>query len=275
MIVSKRCSRVGTIVFCAVSILLYSSCVAYNIYANGDSSETSDELDNALAFDTSYNKVIRISENKSVTTKVGKPMSSIEYDISSMYLNSDMIKPNSPNEASIKGDVKVAGSSLLLPRLRDSSFKGYMCLHKVTDKNSHQWEFLNSGDYELYTDSNGIMMYDGYYVVAMGSYYTDYKVGSTFRVTLDSGIQFDCITGDEKSDSDTDSYRMYRPKGNNRGEIIEFIIACGEKDRLCNKYHTMSSSNRELGNLSSLGFQGNVSKIEKLNDYTVSNSLYS
>lgn len=164
--------------------------------------------------------------------------------------------------------------SFNMPTISDTSFKGYMCMHKVTSTTSKQYKFLHSGLFELTTNKYGIMMYKDYYVVAMASYYTNYKVGSTFRITLDTGIQFDVITGDEKADGDTDSLNMYRPKGSGRGEIVEFIIACGADGKVCNKYHTMSSEHRALGNLSSLGFEGNVVKVEKLDDYEVVNKLY-
>lgn len=170
--------------------------------------------------------------------------------------------------------LKTMGDSLSLPDILDTSFKGYMCMHKVTSTSSKQWKFLHSGEFDLTTDNNGIMMYDGYYIVAMASYYTNYKVGSTFRITLDSGVVFDVITGDEKADRDTDNTHTFRPKGIDRGEIIEFIVACGEEGQNCNEYHTMSAEDRRLGDLSSLGFQGNVVKIEKLNDTSVTDKLY-
>lgn len=187
-------------------------------------------------------------------------------------LEEEKNKPTTPIHSA--STVKVEGS-MDLPNISDTSFKGYMCMHTVTATDSYQWKFLHSGDFKFHTDENGIMMYEDYYVVAMASYYTNYKVGSTFRITLDSGVVFDVITGDEKADADTDSNRMYRPKSNGRGEIVEFIIACGSEGEVCNNYNTMTSEHRALGNLSSLGFQGNVVKVEKLDDYSVTNRLYS
>lgn len=165
--------------------------------------------------------------------------------------------------------------SLTLPALSDSSFKGYMCAHMVTAPSSSQYKFLHSGDYKFTTNADGIMMYNNYYVVAMASYYTGYKVGSTFRITLDSGTVFDVITGDEKADGDTDEMNMYRPKnGEGRGEIIEFIVACGDEGENCTQYTpTLSDAAKMTGNFNTLGFQGNVVKIEKLDDYSVSDAI--
>lgn len=236
-------------------------------------------------YDNSFSDIIMLNNDSNVHTSTDSDnyLSNIEYDINSLYLDwSDIEKEreklkaekyeNSKHESSNR---PTFGESLKLPDLVDSSFKGYMCLHKVTSRSSKQWEFLHSGKYELHTDKNGILMYENYYVVAMGSYYTNYKVGSTFRITLDSGVVFDVITGDEKADIDTDSLNMYRPKGSGHGEIIEFLIACGAEGASCNKYHTMSAKHRAMGDLSSLGFQGDVIKIEKLDDFRVSNELYS
>ena len=73
--------------------------------------------------------------------------------------------------------------SLPLPDVKDTSFKSYMCMHTVTARDSKQWEFLHSGKYSFTSDQNGLLKYKNYYVVAMASYYTKYKVGSTFRIT--------------------------------------------------------------------------------------------
>ena len=258
-------------------------------------------------YDMSYSEVVNLTLPEEEKEKEYY-LSDLKYDISSLYLDWSEIEAERkrlqeeeealkqqqyeeqhkndfvPNENQIVEEkpqqpqqtpsvIKVEGS-MDLPNISDTSFKGYMCLHKVTYVDSYQYKFLHSGDFEFHTDENGILMYDNYYVVAMASYYTKYKVGSTFRITLDSGVVFDVITGDEKADKDTDELNMYRPKSNGRGEIVEFIIACGAEGANCNKYHTMSAEHRALGNLSSLGFQGNVVKVEKLDDYSVVNRLY-
>lgn len=214
-------------------------------------------------------------------------LSGINYNIDSMYLDWSNIEKERERVKESKlvvsrgnADIRLSSSNILtygtmiIPSIEDTSFKGYMCLHKVTSKSSKQWEFLNSGKFELTTDGNGIMMYNNYYIVAMASYYNNYEIGTTFRVTLDSGIVFDVINGDIKADKDTDNSNTYRSKGSGRGEVIEFVIACGEEGASCNRFNTMSSEHRRLGNLSSLGFQGNIVKIEKLSDNHLVELLY-
>lgn len=160
-----------------------------------------------------------------------------------------------------------------VPTNLDTTFKGYMCLSMCSNTSSAQYRFMNSGDFNITTDELGFVRYGNYYVVAMGTGYSS-KVGSTFRITLDSGKQFDVILGDIKADGDTDSTNTYRPKGDGRGEVVEFIIACGKHDG-CSKFeHTMASEHKALGSLESLGFQGNVVKVEALADTSVVDKLY-
>lgn len=239
-------------------------------------------------YDKSYNKVIAMKSTTRVsnTLYIPTPLSSIEYDMNTLYIDTSALdkERNRLESISKENRVKAVNSSkdsnikvlknMKLPSIENTSFKGYMCVHKVNSESSYQYEFLHSDKFKMHTDSNGIMMYNNYYVVAMGSYYTKYKVGSTFRITLESGVVFDVITGDEKADEDTDTSKKYRPKGEGSGEIIEFIVACGQDGEICTEYTCMSSYNRKLGDLSSLGFQGNVIKVEKLDDNSVVSELY-
>lgn len=233
---------------------------------------------NKTVYESVLNDEYTLSELKADLTSIHA--SNIDYQMKKDELQSEYeeavlrFRESQKNKVETSNSVVVPEGSLALPSIEDTSFKGYMCLHTVTSTTSYQYKFLHSGDYEFTTNENGILMYGDYYVVAMGSYYTGYKVGSTFRITLDSGVVFDVITGDEKADGDTDANHMYRPKSEGRGEIIEFIVACGMDGKSCNQYHTMTGEERALGSLSSLGFQGNVVKIEKLDDYSVSDALY-
>lgn len=293
---------VNTLIKCSIGV--YIGCLVLSTMVIKEASAY-----NSVEFVPNYDKtfkairvVDKIEEEKVEDKFV---LSEVKYDINTLYLDWSYIEAerkrlkeeeerkkqealllNNLNNSNFNSSIPtvdevkpstsivVPAGSLPLPDLPDTSFKGYMCMHKVTAKSSKQWKFLHSGDFEFHTNENGILMYKDYYVVAMASYYTNYKVGSTFRITLDSGVVFDVITGDEKADKDTDSRNMFRPKGSNRGEIVEFVVACGAEGASCNKYHTMTAEERSLGNLSSLGFQGNVVKIEKLDDYEVSNYLY-
>lgn len=296
--------RIALVVSSAVTIYSILTAMSFMVVKGAT---PPDLLEFTPNFDKGYTSLVALSSmnnSTSNTSKVEYSLSSIEYDSSTLYLDWSEIEAerakiekerkrqealrreqerkkevqiasaSSTTSVRVNTKLKTIADSLSLPDIMDTSFKGYMCMHKVTSTSSKQWKFLHSGDYKLTSDNNGIMMYEDYYVVAMASYYTNYKVGSTFRITLDSGVVFDVITGDEKADQDTDSSHTFRPKGVDRGEIIEFIVACGEEGQNCNVYTTMTPENRRLGNLSSLGFQGNVVKIEKLNDTSVSDKLY-
>ena len=232
-------------------------------------------------YDKSFNEVVHLADaSESVECDPGYSLSEIKHNPETMYLNWSVTETQAVTEPTeVEEVIPNTGEYLVeytmdLPDVQDTSFKGYMCMHMITAEDSKQWEFLRSGDFELYSDDNGFMKYKDYYIVALANYYADYKIGATFRVTLSSGRVFDVITGDVKSDVHTDSNRMYKPKGEGRGEIVEFIIACGAEGKCCNNYTTMSDYNRALGNLSSIGFQGNVVKIEKLDDYSVTDILY-
>lgn len=291
--------RIALLITGAVTI--YSILSAMSVIYVKEKSHNTDTLQFTPNFDKNYKASIVLSttDKTKEDTKPKYSLSTVAYDVNSLYLDwseieAERARINKKREEeesnrkaqealdiqSIKTTVRVQTTlknvvgSLSLPDILDTSFKGYMSMYKITSKSSKQWEFLRSGKFELTANPDGIMMYDDYYIVAMGSYYTNYKVGSTFRITLDSGVMFNVITGDEKADVDTDSTRSYRPKGPDRGEIIEFIVAYGDEKVYSDGYTTITDSNRRLGDLSSLGFQGNVIKIEKLDDTSVSDELY-
>lgn len=281
------------VILIALGIYLVSTVLSGMTVANASALTSLDFTPN---YDKAYKQVAVLNSSKAVEDE-NEPqtltLSSIQYDPGTLYLDWSDIeaertrieleavkakeearKLNESKKPVSSESVVMVEGSMPLPSISDTSFKGYMCTHTITSKSSYQYKFLWSGNYDFHTDEYGILMYNDYYVVAMGSYYTDYKVGSTFRITLDSGTVFDVITGDEKADIHTDSLNMYRPKGNGRGEIVEFVIACGKEGSKCNQYTTMNSYNRTLGDLSSLGFKGDVIKVEKLDDDFVINQLY-
>lgn len=287
-------NKVISVILISLIIYLVSSIlIGWMVAAHNTAYDRTDFITN---YDLGFKRVVTLESISSIKNDRGpksNTLADIEYDPTTLYLDWSAIEAKRAEiEAAKKAaeeekrkngvatdikpntELKVIPGSLAIPDIPNTAFKGYMCIHKITSKSSMQYKFLQSGDFELHSDQNGIMMYKSYYIVAMGSYYTNYKIGSTFRITLDTGITFDVITGDEKADCDTDSSKTYRPKGGGRGEIIEFIIACGADGKNCNKYHTMSDYDRSLGNLSSIGFQGNVVKIEKLDDNSVVEQLY-
>ena len=115
----------------------------------------------------------------------------------------------------------------------------------LTNRHSKQYALQQSA----YTDEQGFRRYNGYYMIALGTYYTN-GVGERFRITLEGGQSFLAITGDIKSDAHTD--RLHQHRG---GNIVEFIV-----DR-----RHISSTCQRMGDMSYAGFSGRIASIEKLN----------
>ncbi len=89
----------------------------------------------------------------------------------------------------------------------------------VTAKGSPQYRLLNSSD--CYTDEEtGIRMVDGCYCVALGSYYGT-KIGTKYKITLDSGKEFNVILCDGKSNRHTDANNQYAVVNN---DVLEFYV---------------------------------------------------
>lgn len=101
----------------------------------------------------------------------------------------------------------------------DSSFKAYMDYRCITDTSSVQYEMQQ----QAYTDSRGFRRIGDDYCVALGTGFTD-GCGERFAVYLDSGYSFTAIVSDVKSDVHTDSTNRYVPRGDNSGNVVEFII---------------------------------------------------
>lgn len=133
-----------------------------------------------------------------------------------------------------------------LPKDADGSFKTYMSYKAITNKNSKQYEMQQ----EAYTDENGFRIYDGCYMVALGSYYAK-ECGVKFAVTLEDGTEFRVITGDLKQDKHTNSTNQYMPSN---GNIVEFIVDTKEISDLC----------RKMGDMSYAGLKGAIIKIERV-----------
>ena len=78
-----------------------------------------------------------------------------------------------------------------------------------------------------WTDEQGCRRYGDYYIVGLGSAYSD-RVGETFEVELDTGVVFRIITGDMKPDDDTDVTNRFEACYNYCGEycanVLEFIM---------------------------------------------------
>ena len=137
----------------------------------------------------------------------------------------------------------------------DTSFKSYMSYKCITNKSSNQYKLQQ----KAYTDNMGLRKVDDYYLVAMGTYYSD-TIGDKFRITLEGDKTFDVMIGDIKADIHTDKNNMYSPVYNSNGKfisanVIEFIVDISKIDK----------SVRRLGSVNAYDeFKGNIAKIERI-----------
>ena len=100
-----------------------------------------------------------------------------------------------------------------------------------------------------YTNEQGLRMVDGYYLVALGTYYVD-KIGDKFLIKFGNGISIKAMAGDVKADWDTDLSNRY-DLGD--GSIVEFLV-----DR-----EVLDDSVYKSGDISNLGFEGKIVSIER------------
>lgn len=148
-----------------------------------------------------------------------------------------------------------------------SEMQTFMRYTKVTDKSSSAYAVCYSDD--AYTDSNGFRRYktddDQFtinnqddYVVALGNFYKTKGVcGERFLIVTTTGA-YTCITGDEKADNDTDSYKLFHPSenGTNNVSMIEFIV--GNLQETGKNYH-------KLGNIATRGSVKYSENVEEFN----------
>lgn len=140
--------------------------------------------------------------------------------------------------------VEEARISLEVPMddVSNTGFKAYMDYRALTNRASTQYSLQQ----DAYTNEAGFRMYDGYYMVALGTFYAQ-SAGEKFHIVLDSGVEFDVITGDIKSDAHTDSKHQHR-----NGNIVEFIVDTKLISREC----------RVRGDMSYAGFEGKILEIQ-------------
>ena len=137
-------------------------------------------------------------------------------------------------------------NTLELPTEATGEFKTYMDYRKITDKTSKQWNLQQLAT----TNEKGFRVFNGRYLVAVGSYYAN-EVGKELRITLDNGFVFYAMVGDIKMDIHTDANNQYVPIN---GNIVEFIVDIDKLDPITKK----------LGDVSNLGFEGKIVKIEEV-----------
>ena len=105
--------------------------------------------------------------------------------------------------------------------------KTHMSYTAITCRSSDQYKLQK----KAYTDKkSGIRMVDGYYLIAVGSYYADH-VGEKLIVTMESGKQIPCMVGEFKSNRHTDKTHRYHVGGYDHGvyyppdgSVIEFVV---------------------------------------------------
>ena len=120
----------------------------------------------------------------------------------------------------------------------------------VSVKSSPQYKLLNSS--ECYTDEEtGIRMVDGFYCIALGSYYGS-TIGTKYRITLKDGDEYkelNCILCDQKANRHTDAKHQYAVQNK---DIMEFYIEKSKRPR---------GISGDYGNLEQ--FRGEVVRIEQ------------
>ena len=139
------------------------------------------------------------------------------------------------------------------------SIKTWSYASSVTSTNSNQYRFLNNGlvsenedGYMIYNDGDG----NDYYCVAMGSYYSDNTVGKKFKIDLDNGKSIYAITGDVKSDKETDINHQYSGT-NGKETMLSFIVG----DDFAYKYPGIGNCSKTIPELS-----GDIAKVHYLGD---------
>lgn len=135
---------------------------------------------------------------------------------------------------------------LALPARANGSFKTYMDYRAIKSTTSKQYALQRLA----YTDPQGFRKFNGYYLVAMGSFYTR-MVGERFRITLESGRQIYVMIGDLKSDAHTNPTHQFMEAN---GNIVEFIMDVEKMDEKV----------KSSGSVSKLDLQGAIVKIERI-----------
>lgn len=157
-------------------------------------------------------------------------------------------KPQVLTASASRGAARSRMVAMSVPTV-NTSFKSYMDYRCITNQASKQWKLQQ----QAYTNGQGFRMIGDDYLVALGTFYAG-GCGERFRVTLSSGKTFTVMTGDIKSNRHTNETRQYCPRSDGSGNMIEFIVDS----------KAMSRDALRMGNLSCLGLEGSITKIEKI-----------
>lgn len=134
--------------------------------------------------------------------------------------------------------------SLSLPKVSGEK-KTHMDYRSITREGSAQL-LLQA---HSYTNHQGLRMSEGYFLVALGTYYAK-QIGDKFTITFGNGVSIKAMAGDVKADKDTDSTNRY-DLGD--GSVVEFIIDKEVLDKAIYKG----------GDISKLGFEGKIISITR------------
>lgn len=135
------------------------------------------------------------------------------------------IKDSHNEEIKDVSQITVKYTPLGVPDI-NSSFKTWMSYKAVTNKQSPQYQFINTYGW---SDAEGFMRANSepdlgvkqdYYMIALGSYYGT-TIGTKYRITLDTGRVFYGVLSECKADVHTNSTNQYVVHNKN---IVEFIV---------------------------------------------------
>ena len=149
-----------------------------------------------------------------------------------------------------------------VPVLSSSSAKSYMDYRAITDRSSKQWKFLNeSGEVEI-EERGFITTCDGYYAVALGSYFG--PVGQKYIFTLRDGDRIHelrVVKAEAKADKDTRADGFACPDGH----VIELVIdtdAAYMQERVETNGYICSGNLNKIEEL-----RGEIIKIERVKEH--------
>lgn len=139
-------------------------------------------------------------------------------------------------------DVSPCGN---VPDVEGTDFKTFMDYRTITAPSSVQYAMQQ----EAQTNQYGIRTWNGYPMVAIGTYFVD-RCGYLVTVTLEGGTTFDAVVGDIKADIHTDETNRVTLTGN----AVEFIVDGDQIPDICWQTGDMSYASEE--------YRGRVLNIE-------------
>lgn len=149
-----------------------------------------------------------------------------------------------------------------VPVLSSSSAKSYMDYRAITDRSSRQWKFINESE-EVKIDERGFITdSNGYYAVALGSYFG--PIGQRYIFTLRDGDRIHelrVVKAESKADKDTRADGFACPDGH----VIELVI---DTDAAYMQERVEANGYICSGNLNKIEeLRGEIIKIEKVKEH--------